>query len=111
MHWLRWQAGRQLGGYDKLLLATAHWPLPFDMYLLRFREGSFIPPHTDPVTTLRHFRINIVLKKALEGGEFVCENPIFATGRVKFFRPDISKHSVTKVVKGTRYLLSIGWRA
>jgi len=28
---------------------------------------------------------------------------------VAFFRPDVSKHSVTKVEGGTRYVLSIGW--
>jgi len=26
----RWQRGRQGTGYDKMLLATALWPIPFD---------------------------------------------------------------------------------
>lgn len=58
----RWQRGRQGTGYDKMLLATARWPLPFDSYLIRYPEGSEIPPHTDPVQAGRHYRLNIVLK-------------------------------------------------
>jgi hypothetical protein len=40
MAWLTWQRGRQGTGYDKMLLATARWPLPFDCYLLRYPQGS-----------------------------------------------------------------------
>jgi hypothetical protein len=79
----RWQRGRQGTGYDKMLLLTARWPLPFDSYLLRYPEGSEIPPHTDPVTTGRHYRLNIVLKSPKSGGEFVCANPNFSTTRIK----------------------------
>lgn len=43
----RWQRGRQGSGYDKMLLLTARWPLPFDSYLIRYPEGSAIPPHTE----------------------------------------------------------------
>jgi hypothetical protein len=49
--WLRWQKGRQNSGYDKLLLAAVPFPIPFDCYLLRFPEGSQIPPHRDPVAS------------------------------------------------------------
>ena len=41
----RWQRGRQGTGYDKMLLLTGRWPLPFDSYLIRYPEGSAIPPH------------------------------------------------------------------
>lgn len=105
----RWERGRQLSGYDKMLLCGAIWPLKFDMYLLKFPEGSEIPPHTDPVSNGQHFRLNIVLKNAVEGGEFICKDPIFETRRLKFFRPDVSEHQVSKIIKGNRYLLSIGW--
>jgi hypothetical protein len=57
----RWQRGRQGTGYDKMLLATASWPIPFDSYLIRYPDGSEIPPHTDPVSTGRHYRLNIGL--------------------------------------------------
>lgn len=105
----RWQRGRQAGGYDKMLLLTGLWPLPFDMYLIRYPEGSFISPHIDTVDSGRHFRLNIVLWQAQRGGDFVCKKPIFETKRIKFFRPDVCEHSVTPVEKGRRYLFSIGW--
>ena len=109
MRWLRWQVGRQLSGYDKMFLAGALWPVKFDCYLLRFQAGSFIKPHTDTVDSGKHYRLNMVLKCAKKGGEFVCEQPIYASKRIKLFRPDMCRHSVTKVEQGTRYVLSIGW--
>ncbi len=105
----RWQSGRQNSGYDKMLLLQSRWPLPFDLYILRFPEGSEVKPHTDPVSFGRHFRLNVVLKPARVGGEFQCSTPIFQTSRIKLFRPDACEHSVTKVEIGTRYVLSIGW--
>lgn len=105
----RWQRGRQGTGYDKMLLLTARWPLPFDSYLIRYPEGSAIPPHTDPVREGRHYRLNIILKSPRAGGEFICANPIHASRRIKLFRPDACEHSVTRVEGGNRYVLSIGW--
>jgi hypothetical protein len=105
----RWQRGRQGTGYDKMLLLTAPWPIPFDSYLIRYPDGSEIPPHRDPVTNGKHYRLNVVLKAPRSGGDFVCAAPIFETKRVKFFRPDVSEHSVTRVSGGSRYVLSIGW--
>jgi hypothetical protein len=105
----RWQKGRQGTGYDKMLLLTARWPLPFDSYLIRYPEGSEIPPHTDPVKAGKHYRLNVILKSPKSGGEFTCANPIFATKRIKLFRPDVCEHSVTRVVGGSRYVFSLGW--
>jgi hypothetical protein len=105
----RWQRGRQGTGYDKMLLLTARWPLRLDSYLIRYPEGSEIPPHTDPVQAGRHYRLNIVLKSPRSGGECVCAMPIFASRRIKLFRPDACEHSVTRVVSGSRYVLSVGW--
>jgi hypothetical protein len=107
--WFRWQRGRQGTGYDKMLLATAPWPIPFDCYLLHYPDGAEILPHTDPVTDRRHYRINIVLKSSPRGGDFICATPIFASKRIKVFRPDVCEHSVTRVEGGSRYVLSIGW--
>jgi hypothetical protein len=106
---LRWQRGRQGTGYDKMLLLTAPWPVPFDSYLIRYPEGTSIPPHTDPVQQGRHYRLNIVLKAPKSGGEFICASPIFSSRRIKLFRPDLCEHSVTEVRGGSRYVLSIGW--
>lgn len=105
----RWQKGRQKTGYQKMLLATANWPLPFDMYLLKFNEGDEIPPHIDDVGSGEHHRINIVIKKAKRGGDFICDQPIYESSRIKYFRPDITMHSVSKIIKGNRYVFSLGW--
>lgn len=105
----RWRRGRQQSGYDKVLLLQAVWPLPFDIYILRFRKGAQIFPHTDPVSRGRHFRCNMVLTRARVGGDFICATPIFATSRIKIFRPDACEHGVTRVERGSRYVLSIGW--
>ena len=93
---LRWRTGRQGSGYDKMLLAAARWPIPFDSYLIRYPDGAEIPPHTDPVTAGRPYRLNIVLKSPRSGGEFVCASPLFETRRIKLFRPDACEHSVTR---------------
>jgi hypothetical protein len=103
----RWRRGRQLSGYDKMLIVQSYWPLPFDV--LRYPEGSEITPHTDPVSTGDHYRLNVVLWRAGEGGEFQCADALYASARIKVFRPDRSEHSVTKVVRGSRYVLSVGW--
>ena len=106
--WLKWENGRQNTGYQKMLLLSCRFIFPFDFYLLRYKPGSWIPPHTDNVSDKRHYRFNVVIFGAKEGGIFICENPIFESKRIKFFRPDISTHSLTKVISGTRYVLSFG---
>jgi hypothetical protein len=105
----RWQKGRQNTGYDKMLIGGGLWPNPFDIYILRFRQGQEIPPHIDPTLKGEHYRLNLILKSAKEGGEFICKSPIYESKRIKYFRSDISEHSVSKVIKGSRYVLSIGW--
>ena len=105
----RWKQGRQKSGYHKMLLARAIWPIKFDLYLLKFPEGCELPPHQDEVDHGKHYRLNIVLKNAKEGGDFICKSPIYSNHRVYFFRSDISEHSVSKVITGNRYLLSLGW--
>lgn len=106
----KWQTGRKSSGYSKMLLATGRLPIPFDFYLLKFPFGSFINEHVDkPEDGYRHYRINIILKKSKKGGEFNCAKTIFSTKRVKFFRPDISKHSVSKVEDGFRLVISFGF--
>lgn len=106
---LRWQRGRQDSGYDKMLLLQSMWPIPFDVYLLRFPTGSQIQPHVDQVERGAHYRLNLVLRRARSGGEFVCATAIRDSPRIKFFRPDVSEHAVTRIESGTRYVLSIGW--
>ena len=78
-------------------------------YLIKFPQESEIKPHTDRVKAGKHFRLNIVLKPAKKGGEFICKDSIINTRRVKLFRPDINEHRVMKIEIGCRYILSIGW--
>jgi hypothetical protein len=104
-----WDNGRQKSGYDKMLLCFALYPFKFDVYLLRFPTGSKIPPHIDQVKNGKHFRLNIILKNAKNGGKFICKDPIFETKRIKLFRPDISEHQVTEIIGGNRYVFSVGW--
>jgi hypothetical protein len=106
---LRWVTGRLGTGYDKMLLAAGTRPMPFDMYLLRFPEGSSVPEHNDQAPSGRHFRLNIVLVEAESGGVFRCSHALFETRRVKLFRPDTARHSVSEIESGTRLVLSIGW--
>lgn len=106
----KWISGRQSSGYSKMLIASYKFPIPFDFYFLKFPEGSFIKEHIDPVESgYKHYRLNIILKKSKLGGEFISEKHIFETSRIKFFRPDIYKHSVSKIEKGNRYVLSFGF--
>jgi hypothetical protein len=84
------------------------WRFPFDCHLIRYPVGSSNPAHQDRLKTRRHFRMNIVLWAA-EGGEFTASQYIFRSRRVNVFRPDIAEHSVSKVTKGTRVVLSFGW--
>lgn len=106
MKWLKWQQGRQESGYSRLQLLGGKW---WHILLLKFPVGSFINIHKDEVQDRRHYRLNIVLKKAKKGGNFICDNSIYESDRVKFFRSDITYHAVTKIEEGTRYMLSIGW--
>ena len=92
-----------------MLLGGGLWPNPFDIYLLRFNEGQGIPPHVDEVERGEHYRLNMILKAPIQGGEFICDDPIYQNNRIKYFRSDKSRHSVTCVEKGNRYVLSIGW--
>ncbi|WNA16101.1 2OG-Fe(II) oxyGenease [Xanthomonas phage XaC1] len=84
----------------------------FDLYLFKYNEGSFIPKHKDPSFGMRHYRLNLVLKKPDKGGEFICNNKIFSifNDRIMLFRADTEYHKITKVEKGTRWLLSLGIR-
>lgn len=108
-----WKKGRQGTNYYKLKILENKFLLPFDIYILKFPSGSHIQKHVDPVEDgRRHFRLNVVLKPAPEGGVFRKHGdcPHFHIfGPFEFFRPDICPHSMTQVQGGSKYYLSIGW--
>lgn len=60
---------------------------------------------------MKHYRLNVVLKKPDKGGEFICNNKLsLFNGRVVLFRADTEYHKITKIEKGSRWLLSLGIR-
>lgn len=100
--------GRQGTGYEKLTLWSLQ-RLKTDAYIIKYPEGSSIPPHTDPVDGNKHYRLNLVLKKARVGGLFSCSKPLLAVGqRLFLFRPDEQEHQVSEIEKGSRWVLSVG---
>jgi len=102
-----WDKGRQGTGYESLTLVYSTW-LHLDCYLLRYREGAFIPKHKDVVAHGNHYRLNLEITKPEKGGAFFGKT-IFSLGtRLHLFRPDLEYHGVARVAKGTRYVLSIG---
>lgn len=107
---MRWVKGRQGTGYEKLKLFQF---LNMDCYILRYKVGDSIPWHTDPVPNRKHYRLNIELKKAESGGKLwmIPDNNMVhkhIKERIILFRSDIVPHMVTKIKKGTRYVLTFG---
>jgi len=105
---VRWRRGRQGTGYDTMLRRAAARPLGLNSDLIRCPDGSEGPPHTDPVEHGRYCRLKRVLKRSPAAGEFVCANSIYSSARIKLFRPGRREHGVTRVVGGSRWLLSLG---
>lgn len=102
------QKGRQGSGYEKLKLWSIE-KLKTDAYIIKYPEGSSITPHTDPVDGNKHYRLNLVLKRARVGGLFRCSMPILAVGQRLFvFRPDEQEHEVSTIEEGSRWVLSLG---
>lgn len=105
--YLTWIDGRQGSGYKIMYL----WNWKFDLVLIRYPEGSFIRWHTDPVPApLKHHRINFTVRQA-EGGRFYCKDmpTHLKFKRIVRFRPDIQMHKVSRVTKGERWVISLGW--
>jgi hypothetical protein len=102
---VKWVKGRQGTGYERFTLFNLG---VCDMHILRYKKGTHIPPHKDVVPHWKHFRINIIFKKAV-GGSFICPDAHINWSRLKLFRNDIHEHSVNRVEDKTRYVLSIGF--
>ncbi|MEM7246706.1 MAG: 2OG-Fe(II) oxygenase [Acidobacteriota bacterium] len=104
-----WEEGRRGTGYLKRRLFR--WRLGrlgSDAYLLKYPEGSSVPPHRDPVDGGSHYRLNIELRRAARGGDFRCDTTIVRLPRIALFRPDRHEHSVSRVEEGTRWVFSVG---
>jgi predicted 2-oxoglutarate/Fe(II)-dependent dioxygenase YbiX len=121
-----WKPGRQGTGYDILPLELPTEPgslvarslallgTPYqhywDVYLIRYLDGSHIPPHVDDAQHgKRHRRLNAVLRQAARGGELRVDGAVvpLAVGDAVRFYPDREVHEVT-AVEGSRLLFSVG---
>jgi hypothetical protein len=124
-----WDRGRQDTGYFKSALDPAD---PFlaalierslatlypgsrhghDAWLLRYPDGSSIPPHVDPPLTsgARHARLNAIIAQPPSGGLLhLDDTPIdLAPGDAVVFHPDSVRHQVSPVTGGERWLWSVG---
>lgn len=78
-----------------------------NVYLVRYPEGHKVVPHVDMIAQGRLYKLNCVLKKPKAGGEFISEQNIFNLfGRLYLFRPDLYQHRVSRIERGSRWLLS-----
>lgn len=122
-----WTPGRQHTGYDILPLRSlmdraaplvarglAQVGTPFedywDVYFIRYEDGAYIPPHTDPAEHGRvHRRVNAVITQAAYGGQLIVGTRAIelVVGDAVLFSPSIEEHEVTRV-RGTRLLFSVG---
>ena len=86
-----------------------HW----DAYLIRYRDGAYVPPHVDPAQPgRRHRRLNAMLSPAAGGGELRIGGQLVALspGDAVLFYSDQEVHEVAPVT-GTRLVFSVGvWR-
>jgi len=86
-----------------------HW----DAYLIRYREGAYVPPHVDPAQPgRRHRRLNAMLSPAAGSGELRIGGQLVALspGDAVLFYSDQEVHEVAPVT-GTRLVFSVGvWR-
>lgn len=108
MKLFKWELGRQNNsGYKKMTLFYFR-KIKMDCYILSFPKDSYIQPHIDKVDKLKHYQLNVILKKPKKGGKFRSEKTILNINRIIFFRPDLNIHSVSKIEEGLRIVLSIG---
>ena len=105
LKWLKWGNDTYHTGYS---VFTIFYTKLIDIYIIKYPENSYIPKHKDPSSGRRIYRVNFFLKNAEIGGQFKCNRVIFNYGRLVIFRADNTYHSVSKVEKGTRVVLSIG---
>lgn len=108
---MNWELGRKGTGYFKMKLCSAKWPIPWDLYILKYPPKAFIDWHVDAIEAGKHYRLNLMIRSAV-GGDFYISGehrPIYKSKYLNIFRPDIHHHSVGYVFRGTRYVISLGW--
>lgn len=110
---MKWVDGRQGTGYKvwKFFSFGEHSKFGADCVVIKYPEGTYIPTHKDKAPEgSTSYRLNIILKAPEEGGKFFGKT-IFSLGsRVHLFKPSESEHSVSKILKGSRLVFSVGLR-
>lgn len=88
------------------------WPvtLQFHADIVDYLEGSSLPRHSDllPNKPGHEHRLAVILKEATSGGELMCDQFVLNTRKLKIFNTR-TPHEVTKVEKGTRRVLLLGF--
>ncbi len=111
MHPQWYNVGQNIS-YRKFVFSL-RWPITFQfqIHLTRYKSGSWLSEHVDEIHEKeRQFRLVLVLKKAKQGGELLCEHFITNRSRLKLFEPCKYKHEVTRVEEGERIVALIGIR-
>ena len=103
----KWNKGRQATGYDVFTLIQSEY-LALDCHILKYPTDSCIKPHVDKSEGGKHYRLNVELWSAKQGGKFKGQTIFSIFDKVHFVRPDKCEHEVTKIEKGSRWVLSIG---
>jgi hypothetical protein len=90
---MKWESGRQDATQSLMKLKIwSRWNT--DCYLLKFKEGSVIDEHLDPVEGKKHYRLNITLYGMWNlFTEWSNYGTLQRMGSHHLFRPDITKHS------------------
>jgi hypothetical protein len=107
-------AASTAAGLPAIARAISHLGTPhehyWDAYLIRYRDGAYVPPHVDPAQPgRRHRRLNAMLSQAAGGGELRIGGQLIALspGDAVLFYSDQEVHEVAPVT-GTRLLFSVG---
>ncbi|MCO7231487.1 MULTISPECIES: hypothetical protein [unclassified Cobetia] len=80
--------------------------------LVTYPEGHSVMRHNDPMGSGSYYKLNVILKQPPLGGVFETDDTIFNLfDRVILFRPDLHEHSVSRIERGKRVLLSIALHA
>ena len=103
----RWGDGREMTGYRAFTLIFSK-VLGLDCYIIHYKDGSYIPPHTDKLKEGVMYRLGIVFWNTGGGGKFIGDTIFNWKDRIIFFKPSVTEHSVTQKVGGSRWVLSFG---
>ena len=99
---MKWEQGRQGTGYRKMTVAQGKW---WDLHLIDYPRGIYIPWHVDTIDGKRHLRINLALRTG--GSKLFAEETLFRfRERLVVFYSD--RFHVVTPTESRRFVVSIG---